>query len=200
MDSGQRQRQRPSRGVTWGCLCLSLCGLLLPAGGAAAAAANVLQGDALWQDHDRLLVRLQLEVDLDAALQAALASGIHVNFFSEVRFLQARRILGERQLTSGSQQARLGYSALSRHYVVTDLERQVREFAPTLGDALELLERRLGRILLVLDPVQLESGRRHRLEARVQLQLLELPVPLQWDARLRGTYRATGRWYRWTFE
>ncbi len=182
------------RGWLFGLLVLML---LVPS---ATMATEIRYADHIWQDENRLLVRLYLDMSLPDVLADALASGVVVNFRSEVRLERARGILGERTLQSASKGVRLEYYALSRHYVVTDLERQQMDFAPTVGDALEMLARRLGRVVLEVDRGALRPGLDYTLAARVQLDHTALPLPLQWDARLRGAYGTQLGWYRWSLE
>jgi hypothetical protein len=176
---------------------LTVLMLLAPS---ASMAAEIRHGDHIWQDENRLLVRLYLDMSLPDVLTDALANGVVVNFRSEVRLEYGRGILGERTLKSASKGVRLEYYALSRHYVVTDLERQQMDFAPTVGDALEMLARRLGRVVLEVDRGALRPGLEYTLASRVQLDHTALPLPLQWDARLRGAYGTQLGWYRWSLE
>ena len=171
--------------------------LLAPA---ATMAAEIRHADHIWQDENRLLVRLYLDMSLPDVLVDALANGVVVNFRSEVRLEYARGILGERTVKAAGKGVRLEYYALSRHYVVTDLERQQMDLAPTLDDALEMLARRLGRVVLEVDPGALRPGLDYTLATRVQLDHSALPLPLQWDARLRGAYGTQLGWYRWSLE
>ncbi|MFO8004471.1 DUF4390 domain-containing protein [Thioalkalivibrio sp.] len=178
-------------------LCGLLALLLLPS---ATMAAEIRHADHIWQDENHLLVRLYLDMSLPDVLVEALANGVVVNFRSEVRLGYARGILGERTLTAADKGVRLEYYALSRHYVVTDLELERMDLAPTLGDALEMLARRLGRVVLEMDPDALRPGLEYTLATRVQLDHSALPLPLQWDARLRGAYGTQLGWHRWSLQ
>lgn len=169
--------------------------LLLPF---ALMATEIRYADHIWQDDNRLLVRVYLDVDLPDVLIEALANGVAVTLRSEVRLEYARGILGERMVREAGRGVQIKYYALSRHYVVTDLDRERIELAPTLGDALELLAKRLGRIVLdEMDREGLRPDLEYMLGARVKLDHAALPLPLQWDARLRGAYVTQLGWYRW---
>ena len=171
--------------------------MLLPS---VTLAAEIRHADHIWQDEHRLLVRVQLDMDLPEVLLDALTNGVGVDFVSEVRLEYRRGIIGERTVMARTQAVRLEYYALSRHYAVTDLKRQKIELAPTLGDALEVLARRLGRVVLDLDRASLRPGRDYTLAKRVLVDHATLPLPLQWDARLRGAYVTRMGWYRWSLE
>jgi len=171
--------------------------MLLPS---ATMAADIRNADHIWQDEHRLLVRVQLDMDLPEVLLDALVNGVGVDFVSEVRLEYRRGIIGERTVMAQTRVVRLEYYALSRHYAVTDLQRQKIELAPTLGDALEVLARRLGRVVLDLDRASLRPGRDYTLATRVLVDHAALPLPLQWDARLRGAYVTRLGWYRWSLD
>ncbi|WP_006746974.1 DUF4390 domain-containing protein [Thioalkalivibrio paradoxus] len=178
-----------------GVVVLWVC--LLPA---AAAATEIRQADSVWQGEDRLLVRLYLDMELPEVLLEALENGIGIHFLSEVRLEYRRGLFGERPVAQASRRARLEYYALSRHYVITDGASRRVDLAPTLGDALEILARRLGRIALEVDPEELRPGAQHQFAARVQLDHGALPLPLQWETRLRGAYVTQPGWYRWSLD
>lgn len=171
--------------------------LLLPS---AIMATEIRHADHIWQDHDRLLVRVYLDVDLPEVLVEALANGVGVTLRSEVRLVRTRGILGEHPVKEAENSVQIRYYALSRHYMVTDLERDRIELAPTLGDALELLAKRLGRVVLEIDRDRLRSDHDYMFGARVKLNHTALPLPLQWDARLRGAYVTQLGWYRWPLQ
>jgi hypothetical protein len=171
--------------------------LLLPS---ATMAAQIRHADHIWQDEQRLLVRVHMDMDLPDVLLDALANGVGVDFVSEVRVEYRRGIIGERTVITQTRPVRLEYYALSRHFAVTDPQRQQIDLAPTLGDALEILARRLGRVVLDLDRGTLRAGRDYTLATRVLVDHAALPLPLQWDARLRGAYMTRLGWYRWSLD
>lgn len=186
------------RGRSWVLLAALWCLLLVwPA---SADAIEIRKADHLWQDEQRLLVRLHMDMDLPEVLLKALANGLGADFRTEVRLEYRRGIFGERIAAEGQQQVRLEYSALSRHYVVIDQGRQRLELAPTLGDALEVLARRLGRVIIELEPDTLRPDLQYSLATRVVLDHAALPLPLQWDARLRSASVQQLGWYRWPLE
>jgi hypothetical protein len=171
--------------------------LLLPS---ATMAADIRHADHVWQDTDRLLVRLFLDMDVPDVLIDALANGVGAIFRTEASLSYRRGIFGERTLATATKGVRIEYYALSRHYIVTDLDREHMDLAPTLGDALEMLARRLGRVVLEVNADALRPGVAYTLAARVLLEHTALPLPLQWDARLRGAYVTQLGWYRWSLE
>jgi hypothetical protein len=171
--------------------------LLLPA---TVLPSEIQRADHLWQDDDRLLARLDLEMYLPEALIEALANGVGLDFRVEVRLERRRGVLTDRVVAKAVRRVRLEYYALSRHYLVTDLDQHRVELAPTLGDGLEILARRLGRVVLDVEPGTVVPALDYSLAGRVLLDQSALPLPLQWDARLRGAYMTRIGWYRWPLE
>jgi hypothetical protein len=181
----------------WAGLALLLVPLLVPT---AVLPSEIQRANHLWQDDDRLLARLDLSMDLPEVLIDALANGVGLDFRVEVRLERQRGVFTDRLVASAARRVRLEYYALSRHYLVTDLDQGRVELAPTLGDGLEMLARRLGRVVLDVEPGTMVPGLGYSLAGRVLLDQAALPLPLQWDARLRGAYMTRLGWYRWPLE
>lgn len=181
----------------WAGVALLLSLLVIPA---TVLPSEIQRGDHLWEDDDRLLARLDLEMNLPEVLIEALANGVGLDFRVEVRLERPRGVFTDRVVASAARRVRLEYYALSRHYLVTDLDQGRVELAPTLGDGLEMLARRLGRVVLEVEPGTMVPGLGYSLAGRVLLDQAALPLPLQWDARLRGAYMTRFGWYRWPLE
>jgi hypothetical protein len=178
-------------------VALGLVFLLLGTLAVTPAQAFVISSaDHRWQSDAFLLVRLGVELDLPDILLEAIANGIAVYLISEVRLERGRLFRTNEVEARSTRRFRLAYSALSRHYILTDLDREMVVLAPTLGDALDAAASRLGRVLLEAERVGVENERR-TLSARVLLDHTALPLPLQWDPRMRRTNLAGGGWLRW---
>lgn len=174
--------------------------LLIGLGSPTASAMEVRAAQVLWLDEQELLLRLSVDLDIPDLLAEAMANGIGVYFRSEIRLFERRPFWGEQVWAQGERSLRLEYNALSRHYRLIDLDTLRVEFAPTLGDALELLAQRLGRIRLTIEAPEPAERRRHGIAARVRIDQTALPLPLQWDTRLRALYVAQLGWSRWPLE
>lgn len=174
--------------------------LLVGLGSPTAAAMEVRAAQALWLDEQQLLLRLSVDLDIPDLLTEAMANGIGVYFRSEIRLFERRPLWGEQVWAEGERSLRLEYNALSRHYRLMDLDSLRVDFAPTLGDALDLLAQHLGRIRLTLEAPGPAERSRHGIAARVRIDQTALPLPLQWDTRLRALYVAQLGWSRWPLE
>ena len=178
--------------VGWSLILLLISALAV----APAQAFVIASAEHRWQGDSALLVRLGVDLHLPEILLEAIANGIAVHLTAEVRLERGRWWRAKHLEASATRSFRLVYSALSRHYILTDLDREYVVLAPTLGDALDAAASRLGRVVLDVERFALSSERR-TLAARVQLDYSALPLPLQWDPRMRGTNFTGGGWSRW---
>ncbi|MFO7953389.1 DUF4390 domain-containing protein [Thioalkalivibrio sp.] len=179
----------------------ALCGLLvLLALSAPANAVEIRDANHMWLDDATVLVRLDIEMHLPAVLEDALANGVTLEFEAEARLEQGWRV-GRDTLGSETRRVQLQYFALNRHYLVTAVTDERMDLKPTLGDALDLVARRLGRLPLdeVPEAVRANPGE-FDLAARLMLVYSALPLPLQLDAGLRGDLTTRQEWWRWSLD
>ncbi len=178
-------------------LCCLFALLALPV---PAAAVEIRGANHLWLDDTTVLVRLDIDMRLPAVLEAALANGVTLEFEAETRLERGRRV-GRDTLASETRRVQLQYFALNRHYLVTAVTDERMDLKPTLGDALDAVARRLGRLRLDELP---EAARANPgefdLAARLMLVYSALPLPLQLDAGLRGDLTTRQEWKRWSLD
>lgn len=191
----------PSRVSPWrGPLAALCCLFALLALSAPAAAVEIRGANHLWLDDTTVLVRLDIDMRLPAVLEDALANGVTLEFEAETRLERGRRV-GRETLASETRRVQLQYFALNRHYLVTAVTDERMDLKPTLGDALDQVARRLGRLRLDGIP---ESARANPgefdLAARLMLVYSALPLPLQLDAGLRGDLTTRQEWRRWSLD
>ncbi|MGM0552246.1 MAG: DUF4390 domain-containing protein [Pseudomonadota bacterium] len=163
-------------------------------------AVEVRAASHLWLDDDTLLVRLDVNMDLPGVLADALINGVTLEFESEAR-LEEERWPGREVMASETRRVQLQYFALNRHYLVTAVTDERMELKPTLGGALDVVARRLGRLPLsgLPDSVRAQPED-YRIAARLALVYSALPLPLQLDAGLRGELTARREWQRWPID
>lgn len=191
----------PGRALLWRWPAVALAGLLgllvLPG---LAQAVEIRGANHLWLDDHTVLVRLDIDMRLPAVLEDALANGVTLEFETEARLERGRRV-GRDTLASETRRVKLQYFALNRHYLVTAVTDERMDLQPTLGDALQQVARRLGRLRLEALP---ESARTNPgeldLAARLTLVYSALPLPLQLDAGLRGDLTTRQEWWRWPLD
>ncbi|WP_019625972.1 DUF4390 domain-containing protein [Thioalkalivibrio sp. ALJT] len=175
--------------------CAAFC--LLLAWAVPATAVEVRDANHLWLDEDTLLVRLDIDMRLPAVLEDALANGVTLEFEADARLERSRRV-GRDTLAAETRRVQLQYFALNRYYVVNTVTDERMDLKPTLGDALDLVARRLGRLRLAdLPPAVHAQSEELELAARLVLVYSALPLPLQLDAGLRGDLTTRQEWLRW---
>lgn len=174
-----------------------LAGVLLPV---LAGAVEIRGGDHLWLDEETLLVRLDIDMQLPEVLADALTNGVTLEFEAEARLERGRRI-GRDTPVAEMRRVQLRYFALNRHYLVHSLTDERMDLKPTLGDALEIVARRLGRVRLgpLPEPVRTDPEA-YELAASLTLVYSALPLPLQLDAGLRGDLTTRQEWHRWPLD
>ncbi len=139
----------------------------------------------------------QLDARYDATLsdsaREALENGVPLVINAAIEVRRVRRYLWKETVASLSQRYRLHYHALSRRYLVVNLNSGVQESAPTLADALRLLGH-LERIP-VIDRRLLEKGQKYTVRLRIDLDLDALPMPLRTLAYLSPSWYLSSDWY-----
>ncbi|WP_018874038.1 DUF4390 domain-containing protein [Thioalkalivibrio sp. ALJ1] len=165
-----------------------------------AQAVEIRTANHMWLDDTTVLVRLGIDMRLPAVLEDALANGVTLEFETQARLERSGR-MGRDTLKTEARRVKLQYFALNRHYLVTAVTDERMDLQPTLGDALDQVARRLGR--LRLDGVP-ESARDNPgelgLAAHLTLVYSALPLPLQLDAGLRGDLTTRQEWWRWPLD
>ena len=181
----------PRRGWSAAVVLLWLC---LPG---LAGAVEIRGGDHVWLDGESVQLRLDLDMGLPPVLEDALANGVTLEFELEARVERARW-LGREEVHREARRVQLQYFALNRHYLVTAVADERMGLQPTLGDALELVAHRLGRLPLHGLPEDVRARpEQHAFAVRLTLVYSALPLPLQLDAGLRGDLTTRREWYRW---
>ena len=173
-------------------LALSL-GLLAAVGVRAAgfeviSAATQLEGGVY-----RLNARL--EYHFSRAALDALQNGVPLTVQVEMEVRRRRPWLWDETVYALAQRWRLEYHALSRQYLVTNLNSGERRGYPSRIIALQAM----GRIkdFPLLDQSLLASDERYEGALRARLDIDALPAPLRLFAYLSEDWRLTSEWYTW---
>lgn len=141
--------------------------------------------------------RLTASIDyqLPEVLLDALANGVDLVIEVKVEVLRERRWWIDEDIAAVTQRYQLIYYALSRMYVVRNLNTGVQQTFPSLYSALHAIGRLQDFPLIdasLLDPQQVYKA---RLQARVAPE--ELPLPLRARAYLDSDWRPASEWYTW---
>ena len=148
-----------------------------------------------WVAEDVYQLRARIDFVLSAPVSDALINGLPLVIELQVQVVHEYLGAWDHPVASLTQQYQLQYYALTRQYLVRNLNSSDQRSYPTeqaaldaLGDidALPLLDRRL------LDEDVSYDGR-----VRARLDIESLPTPLLLAAYLDSDWRLASDWYRW---
>jgi hypothetical protein len=132
------------------------------------------------------------------AVLEALESGVPITLEMEIEVLQPRRWIWSDSVARLSQRYRIQYHALTRQYVVTNLNSDVQSSYPSLRAAVNALG--TVRDLPILDRRLLKVGGEYVARLRAILVLSALPAPLRLWAYLTPEWWQQSEWYTWRLQ
>lgn len=137
----------------------------------------------------------QIEYRFSTAALEALQNGVPLTLNIEMEVRRRRSWLWDETVYALTQRFRLEYHALSRQYLVNNLNSGERRAFPARTAALEFM----GRIedFPLLDRSLLTENERYEGALRVLLDLEALPAPLRLLAYLSDDWRLASEWRVW---
>jgi hypothetical protein len=137
----------------------------------------------------------QIEYHFGRAALDALQNGVPLTVEVEMEVRRHRPWLWDETVYTLAQRWRLEYHALSRQYLVTNLNSGERRAFPSQVIALQAM----GRIkdFPLLDQTLLAPNERYDGALRARLDLDALPAPLRLFAHLSEDWRLASEWYAW---
>jgi hypothetical protein len=178
-------------------LALLACLAWQPASGQEGGTVAVRSADSNLVDGVyRVGARLQYVLS-DQALDA-LDSGVPINVELQFQVIQNRRFWLDDVTAELAVNYQLVYNALSRRYVVRNLNTGEQDSYATLFSALN----NLGRItsLPVIDAALLRDDRDYRIRMRAVVDVKDYPAALRLIAFWREDWRITSDWFEWQLE
>lgn len=178
-------------------LVLLVCLAWQPASGQEGGTVSVRSADSNLVDGVyRVGARLQYVLS-DEALDA-LDSGVPINVELQFQVIQNRRFWLDAVTAELAVNYQLLYNALSRRYVVRNLNTGEQDSYATLYSALN----NLGRItsLPVIDAALLRDDRDYRIRMRAVVDVKDYPAALRLIVFWREDWRITSDWYEWQLE
>ncbi len=148
----------------------------------------------LVDDVYRLNARVDLE--LSDVLLDALANGVDLYVDIDIEIIRRNSWWFDSEVAALSQRSVLSYYALSRSYVVRNLNTGIQTTYPSLYSALSAI----GEVqnLPMLDVTLLEDEEQYFARLRTRIAIEELPLPLRAQAYLSGDWRLSSEWYTWS--
>lgn len=144
-------------------------------------------------EHGVYLLKADVDYVLSDPVKEALLNGVSLVFALEIEVLEYYDWWWNWQIANLEQRYRLEYHALSRQYVVENLNTGVQESYSRLNSVLQ----HLGKIidLPLIDSTLLDSSKNHVFQLRVSLDVDELPLPLRVRAYVFSDWQLGTDWY-----
>jgi hypothetical protein len=143
-----------------------------------------------------------LNADMDLGLSQdaidALESGVPLTVEVQIEVIRHRSYLWNSTVASLTQRYQISYHALSRRYLVHNLNSGREESYVSYRGAITAL----GHVndLPVIDASLLAKGERYDIRMRAVLDIKDFPAPLQLIASLWSDWRLSSAWYTWVLQ
>ncbi|HRD66544.1 MAG TPA: DUF4390 domain-containing protein [Candidatus Competibacter sp.] len=167
---------------------------LLGAAGAWAAGFEVI-GASTKLERGVYRLNARIEYRFSSPALEALQNGVPLTIELEMEVRRRRPWLWDETVYALTQRFRLEYHALSRQYLVSNLNSGERRGFSGQAAALQSM----GQLtdFPFLDKGLLVPGQRYEGALRVWLDIESLPAPLRLFAYLSDDWRLTSEWYAW---
>ena len=174
--------------------CLLFC-LAQPARAQDPAPGIHVREARSWLVDDVYQLRARVDYVLSTPVSDALINGLPLVIELQVEVVRNYFGIWDQSVASLTQQYQLQYHALSRQYLLRNLNSTAQRSYPTEQAALDAL----GDIdtLPLLDRRLLADGVHYDGRVRAQLDIESLPTPLRLVAYFDADWRLTSEWYRW---
>lgn len=174
-------------------------GILLPCFAVAHAASghvvDKLEAPLVGQMHE---LNASIDYQFDDAVLEALNNGVAVTLVLDIEVVRKRNYLWDEVVVNLRRRSRLEFHALSRLYVLNDLNEGARYTYLSAGSAI----RALGSIsrLPLLDSRILKAGSEYVIRLRPYIDVEELPPPLRPVAYISPEWKLTDEWKTWPLQ
>lgn len=170
---------------------LGLAGVSLP----AAADPFVVHSLTTERVDGVYLLNARIEYELTDVLLEALVNGIELVIEVDVEIYRHRDWWLDEEVARVSQRYQLAYYALSRMYVVRNLNTGVQSTFPSLYSALHSIGQM--RRFPLIDESLLNPDAAYQARLRTRIVADELPLPLRARAYIDSDWRPASEWYTW---
>lgn len=178
---------------------LLLCGSALTLATATAEGADFHVANAQTKLVDGVyLLDANIGMVFSEETLEALDSGVPLTVVVDMDIVQTRTIAWDKRVASLSTRNQLRIHALSRKYIVRNLNSDATTSYPTLDKATTAL----GNLddIPVLDSHLLDDDKSYYLKLRARLDIEALPSPLRPVAYLSSLWRRSSDWSTWPIE
>jgi len=137
----------------------------------------------------------RIDYELSDKVLEVMHKGVPVVVVLDIEFQRSRKFFWDEEIAQLVQRYQLEYHALTRQYLVTNLNSGSQHSFPTLEVALTVL----GTVvdLPALDRQLLEEKGQYIGLMRASVDVGELPTPLRLRAYFSGDWHLSSEWYSW---
>jgi hypothetical protein len=176
-------------------LYLLMPGLLLAddqRGSISVADVKTFKGDEAW------LLDASMDIRLSSGAREALENGVPLVFELQVQVLETHTWFWDSVISEYKQVRQVQHHALSRTFLVRDIESGAQRSYRKLEDA--LLAAGFVRNLPVLEYRLMQDGNRYAVRLRGSLDIESLPTPVRLLAYVSSGWDMDNEWYQWPLE
>jgi hypothetical protein len=147
-----------------------------------------------WREAESYLLDAQFTIRLSSGAQEALENGVPLVLEFQIQVVKVNKWFWDTVEVELSLRRQLQYHALSRSYLVKELEGGTQGNYRRLEDALDAA----GSIEnLPLTDGELQAGSRYLVRMRGSLDIESLPTPVRLLAYVSSDWDMEGDWYAW---
>lgn len=148
--------------------------------------------------NDVYMLNARVNLELSSAPLEALENGVPLDLVMDIRVLREIPYWPDERVAVLTQRYRLEYHALSKRYVLTNVNTGVSQTFDHLDEALAAL----GTIddYPLIDRELLRAGEQYTGTLRARLDIEKLPAPLRPLAYLSSQWRLSSDYYRWSLQ
>jgi hypothetical protein len=151
----------------------------------------------VWSSGDVRLLNARFSIHLGSGAVEALDNGVPLTLELQVQLVKQHEWLWDVVETEHVQTRRLEFHALSRSYLVKDVERGTQGNYSRLQDAL-VAAGTIENMLITSMP--LEPGRKYYIRMRGSLDIEALPTPVRLLAYVSSGWDMDSEWYTWPID
>jgi hypothetical protein len=144
---------------------------------------------------DDYLLDAQFSIRLSSGAREALENNVPLVFDLQIQLVKKHRLWWDAVIAESLQRRQLEYHALSRTYVVTELDTGKRTAFRSLEDALQATGSLRELVLTSLQ--ELEDGGNYVIRLRGNLDIESLPTPVRLPAYVSSAWDMDSEWYAW---
>ena len=163
---------------------------------AHASADDISITELLIEIVDRdIKVDCRIKYVLDDKVKTAISNGIEVSFILDIELRMEREFWLDTSVAQLNREFRINYHALSKQYVMIDVNKGHERSFPDLFSAFYFIGNLRNNHLAKIDILQLDQ--QYYVRARARLQAEKLPLPLRIKSYFSPDWRPSSGWMSW---